>query len=102
MGGVSAVVAVAALALGYLAGRVRPWQRLGNWAEDQLRFTGSWVHGGAAKQASLAVVHGLTRPRTTMRILRTPPRELLLPPTRDPHWAANRSTSSTADSKKAR
>ncbi|MBV7674141.1 hypothetical protein STHAL_32355 [Streptomyces halstedii] len=89
------VVAVAALALGYLVGRVRPWRRLGNWAEDQLRFTGSWVRGGTAKQAFLAVVHGLTRPRTTMRILCISPRAMTLAPARDPHWAANRSTSST-------
>lgn len=34
------VTAAAALTAGYLLGRLRPWQRLGNWAADQVRFTG--------------------------------------------------------------
>ncbi|WP_344367012.1 hypothetical protein [Streptomyces gobitricini] len=34
------VTAVAALAAGYLLGRLRPWQRAGDWAADQVRFTG--------------------------------------------------------------
>ncbi|MFF3313503.1 hypothetical protein [Streptomyces sp. NPDC002952] len=33
--------AVVALAAGYLLGRLRPGQRLGDWAADQVRFTGA-------------------------------------------------------------
>ncbi|MFL4953275.1 hypothetical protein ACJ6WE_39790 [Streptomyces sp. MMS24-I31] len=48
----AAVITAAAVALvaGYLVGRVRPWQRLGDWAEDQVRFTGAWVRGGRVRQ----------------------------------------------------
>lgn len=35
------VTAVAALAAGYLLGRLRPWQRLGDWATDQARHAGA-------------------------------------------------------------
>ncbi len=35
------VTAAAALAAGYLLGRLRPWQRAGEWAADQVRFTGA-------------------------------------------------------------
>lgn len=40
------VTAAAALALGYLLGRLRSWRRVGDWAADQVRFTGTWVRGG--------------------------------------------------------
>lgn len=36
------VTAAAALAAGYLLGRLRPWRRLGDWATDQVRFTGGF------------------------------------------------------------
>lgn len=35
------VTGAAALVAGYLLGRLRPWQRLGNWTTDQVRFTGT-------------------------------------------------------------
>lgn len=41
------VTAAAALAAGCLLGRLRPWQRLGDWADNQVRFTGAWARGGA-------------------------------------------------------
>ncbi|MEU9271782.1 hypothetical protein OG613_44205 (plasmid) [Streptomyces sp. NBC_00015] len=63
MGANVLVVAVAALVVGYLVGRVRPWLRLGDWAEGQVRFTGAWVRGGAARQAVVVLVHVLVRPR---------------------------------------
>lgn len=31
--------AAAALTAGYLLGRLRPWQRLGNWTANQAPFT---------------------------------------------------------------
>lgn len=51
--GVAAIVvtAVAALAAGYLLGRLRPWQRLGDWAADQVRFTRAWVRGDFGRHA---------------------------------------------------
>ncbi|MEU3743233.1 hypothetical protein AB0E78_40020 [Streptomyces sp. NPDC032198] len=64
--------AAAALAAGYLLGRLRPWRRLGDWAADQVRFTGAWVRGGAARQAVVVLVHAVTAPRTSWRIMRAP------------------------------
>ncbi|MEU9983619.1 hypothetical protein [Streptomyces sp. NPDC050856] len=48
---VGVVTAAAALAAGYLLGHLRPWRRLGDWAADQIRFTGTWARGGAGRQA---------------------------------------------------
>lgn len=87
------VTAAVALVVGYLVGRVRPWQRLGNWAEDQVRFTGAWVRGGRVRQAVVVLVHVLVRPRTSWHILRTPGTEARVPaPVRDPNWVDNRRT----------
>ncbi|MEU6935168.1 hypothetical protein ABZ943_00400 [Streptomyces rubiginosohelvolus] len=45
------VTVVVALAAGYLLGRLRPWQRLSDWAADQVPFSGTWALGGADHQA---------------------------------------------------
>ncbi|AWN24878.1 hypothetical protein [Streptomyces sp. NEAU-S7GS2] len=85
------ITAAAALAAGYLLGRLRLWRRLGDWAADQVRFTGSWVRGGAARQAVVVLVHVVTAPRTSWRIMRTPGADTRVPvPVRDPDWVANR------------
>ncbi|MFB6791963.1 hypothetical protein ACFCWT_35490 [Streptomyces olivaceus] len=85
------VMAGAALAAGYLLGRLRPWQRLGDWAADQVRFTGTWVRGGAARQAVVVLAHAVTAPRTSWRIMRAPAPETRAPaPVRDTDWVANR------------
>ncbi|MFI8818036.1 MULTISPECIES: hypothetical protein [unclassified Streptomyces] len=85
------VTAAAALAAGYLLGRLRPWQRLGDWAADQVRFTGAWVRGGPVRQAVAVLVHAVTAPRTSWRIMRAPATETRAPtPVRDPDWAAHR------------
>ncbi|WDM16528.1 hypothetical protein J3S85_36605 [Streptomyces lavenduligriseus] len=85
------VIAAVALAAGYLLGRLRPWQRLGNWATDQVRFTGTWVRGGAGRQAVVVLVHAVTAPRTSWRIMRAPATDAPVPaPVRDPDWVANR------------
>jgi hypothetical protein len=79
-----AVTAVAALAVGY---RLRPWQQAGDWAADQVRFTGAWVRGGFGRQAVVVLVHVVTAPRTSWRIMRTPATETwALAPVRDPDW----------------
>ncbi|MFG2356824.1 hypothetical protein [Streptomyces sp. NPDC048521] len=70
---------------------LRPWQRLGDWAADQVRFTGAWVRGGFGRQAVVVLVHAVTAPRTSWRIMRTPATETRTPtPVRDPDWVANR------------
>ncbi|MFI9176172.1 hypothetical protein [Streptomyces lincolnensis] len=85
--------AAVALVVGYLVGRVRPWQRLGDWAEDQVRFTGAWVRGGRARQAAVVLVHVLVRPRTSWHIMRAPAHETRVPvPERDPNWISRRTT----------
>ncbi|MFF1545967.1 hypothetical protein [Streptomyces sp. NPDC058291] len=92
------VTAAAALAAGYLLGRLRPWQRLGVWATDQVRFTGAWVRGGAGRQAVVVLVHAVTAPRTSWRIMRAPANETQAPtPVRDPDWVANRTRSTRTD-----
>ncbi|MGW0607762.1 hypothetical protein [Streptomyces sp. NPDC002640] len=88
---VVAVTAAVELVAGYLLGRLRPWRRLGDWAADQVRFTGAWVQGGSARQAVVVLVHAVTEPSASWRILRSPAREAQAPmPVRDPDWAANR------------
>ncbi|MEV7160299.1 hypothetical protein AB0N77_37775 [Streptomyces misionensis] len=85
------ITAAVALAVGYLLGRLRPWQRLGDWAADQVRFTGAWVRGGAGRQAVVVLVHVVTAPRTSWRVMRAPATDVpVLAPTRDPDWVANR------------
>lgn len=81
----------AALTAGYLLGRLRPWQRLGAWAADQIRFTGSWARGGNGRRAVVVLAATVTTPRTSWRILRTPATETRAPaPVRDPEWIAHR------------
>ncbi|MFG3042873.1 hypothetical protein ACGFYZ_38840 [Streptomyces sp. NPDC048330] len=85
------VTAVIALAAGYLLGRLRPWRRLGDWAADQVRHTGPWARGGAGRQAVVVLVHAVTAPRTSRRIMRTPATDAPVPaPVRDPAWVAHR------------
>ncbi|MFB6990873.1 hypothetical protein ACFC0C_25060 [Streptomyces sp. NPDC056178] len=87
----SVVVTAAALAVGYLLGRLRPWQRAGDWAADQVRFTGPWACGGFGRQAVVVLVHVVAAPRTSWRIMRAPATETRVPaPVRDPDWGANR------------
>ncbi|MCX4482364.1 hypothetical protein OG890_00115 [Streptomyces anulatus] len=92
----TALALAVSLAAGYLLGRWRPWQRLGNWAADQVRFTGAWARGGRGRQAAVVLAHVLTAPRTSRRIMRTtaaaaPPAA----PVRDPDWATRRTPTRT-------
>ncbi|TXC99778.1 hypothetical protein [Streptomyces sp. ISID311] len=85
------VTAAAALAAGYLLGRLRPWRRLGDWAVDQVRFTGAWARDGAGRQV-VVLVHAVTAPRTSWRVMRAPATETRAPaPVRDPDWGTNHS-----------
>ncbi|MEU0382737.1 MULTISPECIES: hypothetical protein [Streptomyces] len=84
-----------ALTAGYLAGRLQPWLRLGDWAVDQIRHAGPWVRGGRGRQACVVLAHALIAPRTSWRILRTPAASLEPAPVRDPEWIANRTRSTT-------
>ncbi|MFE7514256.1 hypothetical protein ACFU8I_23960 [Streptomyces sp. NPDC057540] len=85
------VTGVVALAAGYLLGRLRPWRRLSDWVADQVRFTGTWVRGGAGHQAVVVLAHAVTAPRTSWRMMRAPATEMRMPaPVRDPDWVANR------------
>ncbi|AYG78306.1 hypothetical protein DWB77_00413 [Streptomyces hundungensis] len=46
---------------------------------------------GAARQAVVVLVHAVTAPRTSWRIMRAPATETRAPtPVRDPDWVANR------------
>ncbi|WP_395372946.1 hypothetical protein OHU45_37520 [Streptomyces tubercidicus] len=85
------VTAAAALAAGYLLGRLRPWRRAGDWAADQVRFAGTWARGGTVRQAVVVLVHVVTAPRTSWRIMRTPAADTRVPaPVRDPDWVTHR------------
>ncbi|MER6604271.1 MULTISPECIES: hypothetical protein [Streptomyces] len=85
------VTAAAALAAGYLLGRLHPWRRAGDWAADQVRHAGAWVRGGVVRQAVVVLVHVATAPRTSWRIMRTPAADTTVPvPVRDPDWVAHR------------
>ncbi|MGR3935319.1 hypothetical protein [Streptomyces sp. BRA346] len=90
MTGFAGVLVVVALLTGYGAGRLRPWRRLGDWAEDQVRFSGPWVRGGAIRQAVLVLAHFVTAPRASWRLAHRPASKPVAVPERDPHWATNR------------
>ncbi|MFJ9033962.1 hypothetical protein ACIRQP_36895 [Streptomyces sp. NPDC102274] len=84
-------VIVATVALGYPVGRLRPWRRLGDWAVDQVRLAGSWVRGGRGRQAVVVLVHVVTSPCTSWRIVRAPATGTRASaPVRDPDWVTNR------------
>ncbi|MFE9368112.1 hypothetical protein ACFYNN_36345 [Streptomyces sp. NPDC006978] len=94
------IIAVAALAAGYLLGRLRPWRRAGSWAAGQVRFTGPWARGGTVRQVIVVLVHVVTAPRTSWRIMRASATETQAPvpaPVGDPEWVANRTRSTRTD-----
>jgi hypothetical protein len=77
-------IAAIALAAGYPLGRLRPWQRLGNWAADQVRHAGTWARGGTGRQTVVVLAHAVTTPRTSRRIMHAPATETRAPvPVRD-------------------
>lgn len=58
------------LTVGYLTGRLQPWNALDAWAEDEVRLSGPWVRGSKAQQATVFVAHCLTHPRHSWQSLR--------------------------------
>lgn len=62
-------IAVAGL-VGYLIGRLQPWNALDAWSEDEVRFYGPWTRGNKAQQATVLVAHCITHPRRSWRALR--------------------------------
>ncbi|MFD6879996.1 MULTISPECIES: hypothetical protein [unclassified Streptomyces] len=85
------IISAAAPAAGYLLGRLRPWRQAGDWAADQVRHAGTWVRGGAGRQAVAVLVHVVTAPGTSWRIMHTPAADTSVPvPVRDPQWVAHR------------
>lgn len=62
-----AAITLAALVIGYLVGRLQPWNALDAWAENQVRFHGPWARGSKAQQAAVLVAHCITHPRRSWR-----------------------------------
>ncbi|MFD8939941.1 hypothetical protein ACFV0R_32600 [Streptomyces sp. NPDC059578] len=92
------VTVAAALAAGYLLGRLRPWRRAGDWAADQVRHAGTWGRGGAGRQAVVVLAHAVTAPRSSWHIMRAPAADTPVPvPVRDPDWVAHRARSTRTD-----
>lgn len=63
-------IALAALIVGYLLGRLQLWNSLDAWAENEVRFYGPWARGTKVQKAALLVAHCLTHPRHSWRALR--------------------------------
>jgi hypothetical protein len=61
----TALIAVGALALGYVLGRVRPFDQLDTWVWRRMTFGGPWVHSRTQRILTFAA-HGLVRPRATV------------------------------------
>ncbi|MDW8804330.1 hypothetical protein P1P68_05875 [Streptomyces scabiei] len=69
----------AALALGYALGRVRPWLRLDDWADEQVRsHPQRWI-GTRWREAALFAALAATQPRRAFGALREIRREKRTP-----------------------
>lgn len=104
---ITALAVAAALAAGYLLGRLRPLDRLDTWVWRQFTFTGPWLLGSKPRQAVLLAAHALVRPAATWdswrhrhdpEPARSPALSFRQPaPQRDPNWPANRTTTDPGD-----
>ncbi|MFH8581607.1 hypothetical protein [Streptomyces zaomyceticus] len=72
---------LAALAVGYVLGRVRPWDRLDTWVRRRFTFMGAWTESKPQTVLTIAA-HVLVRPRVSYGIWRR--RNDLRPPERAP------------------
>jgi hypothetical protein len=63
-------IGAALLLAGYLLGRLRPWNRLADWAHDQIRYDGAWLTGGKPRQVLLLAAWAATAPGDTYRAFR--------------------------------
>ncbi|MFD0555353.1 hypothetical protein ACFQ0X_43845 [Streptomyces rectiviolaceus] len=95
----TAVLIAVALLVGYALGRVRPYNRLGDWADWQLRFhLDRWA--SKPRQAALLTLLLLTDPFATVHAWRhrkdhPPPRSPALQI--DPDWVAKRRAATTEE-----
>ncbi|WP_331755569.1 hypothetical protein [Streptomyces sp. NBC_01643] len=80
------VTAVAALTVGCLLGRLRPWQRLGNWAADQVRSAGSWIQDDTGRQNVVVHAHAAHQLAHHAR----PGRRDVASAALDPNWGVGR------------
>ncbi|MET9779365.1 hypothetical protein ABZ023_34870 [Streptomyces sp. NPDC006367] len=69
---VSVIAALTLLALGYAAGRLRPWERFGMWVEDLLlpHNHKHWL-GNRMREWSLFAALTVTQPRAALDVWRT-------------------------------
>jgi hypothetical protein len=58
------------LAVGYLIGRLQPWNALDAWAESEVRFYGPWTRGNRIQQATVLAAHSITHPCHSWAALR--------------------------------
>lgn len=63
-------VIVVSLVVGYLIGRLQPWNALDAWAENEVRFYGPWARGNRIQQAAVLTAHSVTHPRRSWGALR--------------------------------
>lgn len=89
----TALVVLTALAAGYGIGRWRPWCRLGDWADWQVRFHLTRWNGSRSREAVLFLLLLATDPVRTVRAWRhrhdpppplSPPVRIRETPTEEP------------------
>lgn len=80
---ITTAVVLGALAVGYVLGRIRPFDQLDTWLWRRLTFGGPWVHS-RRHQVLVFAVHVLVRPAASVRAWRHrhDPPEPLSPPLR--------------------
>lgn len=66
----TAAATLAAVLVGYVLGRLRPWRMLGDWAVDELRHGGRWAHGSKLRQWMFLMVWAVTSPGAVLRVWR--------------------------------
>jgi hypothetical protein len=66
---VIAILLLAALAVGYTVGRLRPWDRLDTWVWRRFTFGGTWTRSKPQRLLTIAA-HVLVRPRVSLDIWR--------------------------------
>ncbi|WP_407553104.1 hypothetical protein QOM21_23985 [Streptomyces sp. Pv4-95] len=64
-----AALIAAALVVGYVLGRLRPWDRLDTWLWRRLAFGGRWTRTRRG-HLTVLVVHALVRPAATVYLWR--------------------------------
>lgn len=90
---------LAGVAVGYVLGRIKPYERLADWTDWQLRFhLARWT--SRPRQAALFTLLLITDPRRTVHAWKhrnDPPPPRSPAPTFDPDWAAKRRAAAQED-----